>query len=124
VRLLTEQDIEMVLKVSDSIILSTVLLPDELPGAEWWYYGLEHGQHVAFYSKRTMEYIAGEHHLNYYPCGSLNLLTPRRLDRRKLRLIARMPPAAIDAWTRWSMPSRTASDMHTIVSRIKLGQMK
>jgi hypothetical protein len=35
-----------------------------------------------------------------------------------------MPPAAIDALVRVSMLNRTASDIHTIVSRIKLGPME
>jgi len=46
-------EIESMLKISKNIIFSTELLPDPIPKPEdWWYYGLEHGQHISFYSKK------------------------------------------------------------------------
>ncbi len=52
-------DIEIMRKFSDNILFSTLLL-DEIPPRidSWWYYGIEHGQHISFYSKKTIEYIA------------------------------------------------------------------
>lgn len=59
------EEIEAMLKFSDNILFSTSLL-DELPKEidTWWYYGLEHGQHVSFYSKKTLELIANYFSLN------------------------------------------------------------
>lgn len=52
-------EIKHMLELSDFILFSTVLLPDPAPPTNaWWYYGLEHGQHVAFYSKRSLEKLA------------------------------------------------------------------
>ncbi|MDW5562408.1 MAG: methyltransferase domain-containing protein [Methanomassiliicoccus sp.] len=118
-------EIDRILKISDSLLFSTELLPDAIPGPEeWWYYGLEHGQHVAFYSRRTMEYIAREHGLNYYQCGPVQLLVSRRLDQGKLKLIGRLPSPVADTWNRLSMPTRTVSDMEAIVRKAKLEQMR
>ena len=118
------KDIEKILNISDSIIFSTQLLPEPTPQPhDWWYYGLEHGQHVAFYSQRTMEFIAREHGLHYYQCGPVHLLVPRRLDRLKLRLISMIPAPFIDSWNGRTMASRTVSDMNQIMGRINAGQM-
>jgi len=117
------EDIAKILDVSNSLIISTELLPDPLPGPEeWWYYGLEHGQHIAFYSQRTMDHIAQEHGLLHYRCGSVQLLVPRRLNRAMLGLISRLPAGVVNAWNRLSMPSRTLTDMEMIARRTKLEQ--
>jgi hypothetical protein len=39
------------------LLVSTLLHGGHQPG--WWYYALETGQHVSFYSQRTIGYIAG-----------------------------------------------------------------
>jgi hypothetical protein len=45
--------------LTSCLIFSTRILPDPAPPlAEWWYYGLEHGQHVAFYSRKSLESLA------------------------------------------------------------------
>lgn len=48
-----------ILNYSDNILFSTFLLPKSNPKpGEWWYYGLEHGQHISFYSLKTLMIIA------------------------------------------------------------------
>lgn len=43
---------------SANLLYTTQLLPDPPPALDsWWYYGLEHGQHVSFYSLRTLAVI-------------------------------------------------------------------
>ena len=43
------------LKTENKIIHSPSVLP-----SEWWYYGLEHGQHIGFYRLRTLNYLANK----------------------------------------------------------------
>lgn len=112
------EEIAKIMRISNTLIFSTELLPNAVPRpSEWWYYGLEHGQHVAFYSRKTMEYLAREYGLNYYRFGSVQLLVPQPLSRTKLRLLCRMPSGLVDLWNRRSLPSRTVSDMEAIVRR-------
>jgi hypothetical protein len=40
----------------DAILVSTVLHRGHREG--WWYYGPTHGQHIAFYSRQSMQFIA------------------------------------------------------------------
>lgn len=75
-------ELEKMLTLSRSILLTTELLPSPVPRPEeWWYYGLDHGQHVSFYSRKTLEHLAERYRLNLYTDGrSFHFLT----DRKKL----------------------------------------
>jgi len=55
------QVVRTISAVTSCLILGTALLPDPAPTPEaWWYYGLEHGQHVSFYTLRSLESLAGQ----------------------------------------------------------------
>jgi len=78
-------EIEKLLEISDTVIFSTEVVPHSVPQPiDWWYYGLEHGQHISFYSTRTFKYIANQLHLNYYDLGSLHVLSRRNIPTWKL----------------------------------------
>lgn len=60
------QEIDNIAKLSKMIIFSTDLLPNPIPKPhEWEYYGLSHGQHISFYSEKTLRKIAIKHNLEY-----------------------------------------------------------
>jgi hypothetical protein len=47
------------LSISSNVLLSTALIPDPAPGHnDWWYYGSDHGQHIGFFRRRTLKYLA------------------------------------------------------------------
>lgn len=78
-------EIEKLLDISDTIIFSTDLRPNPVPQPkDWWYYGLEHGQHISFYSSRSFKYIATQLQLNYCNVGSLHVLSRREISTWKL----------------------------------------
>lgn len=53
--------------ISSNIFFSTLLIPEPTPKIEeWWYYGQKHGQHIGFYRKKTLEYIAKKYNKNLY----------------------------------------------------------
>lgn len=76
------EEIEKILKISNNILFSTMLLPVEIPEPnDWWYYAFDHGQHVSFYSKKTFQFIAKKYGLNYYTNGSsLHFLTIKKIN--------------------------------------------
>ena len=46
-------------KNSDNLLITTNLIPKKIPKPnEWWYYGLEHGQHIGFFNKKSLEYVS------------------------------------------------------------------
>jgi hypothetical protein len=74
--------IEEMLALSDSILFSTVLIPEDhpKPGA-WWYYGLEHGQHLVLYTAKSLALLGERLELNLYSKSSkLHLLTKKRIS--------------------------------------------
>ncbi|MDY0221991.1 MAG: class I SAM-dependent methyltransferase [Desulfobacterium sp.] len=74
------EEIEKLLGISKNIIFSTELLSTPIPKpGEWWYYGIEHGQHVSFYSENTFHFIANKYGLKYCNLGALQLLTHKSL---------------------------------------------
>lgn len=81
------KEIEKMLKISKTIIFSTRLIPKEIPEKNWDYYGFEHGQHIAFYSKKTLEYIAKKYDLELYTTHNLHILTNKKINKYFLFLI-------------------------------------
>jgi hypothetical protein len=56
--------------------------PPPLPGG-WWYYGLEHGQHVSLYSYKSLMVIADQLGLNLLSDRKLfHLLTAKKISER------------------------------------------
>lgn len=81
-------EIESLLKISKNIIFSTELLPNPIPKPQdWWYYGLDHGQHISFYSQKTFEFIAKKYNLNYANLGGLHLLSEKKISNLQLKVL-------------------------------------
>jgi len=109
------EEIEKMLSISKNILFSTELLPNPLPGPEnWWYYGLNHGQHISFYSKTTLEYIAKKYHLQLYTQGSLHLLTENKINPLFFKIILRANRFGLCKFVSRSMKSKTFGDMQVI----------
>lgn len=82
-------EIEKMLKLSPSIIFSTNVLPVVLPEPkDWWYYAFQHGQHISFFSLRTLQFIANKFQLNLYSNGiQYHILTKNILETNLINAI-------------------------------------
>lgn len=82
------EEINDMLRYSDSLLFSTLLAPTRHPSPDWWYFALAGGQHVSFYSAKTLRAIAERFGLSLYSNGSsIHLLTKKRLRRAAFRLL-------------------------------------
>lgn len=73
-------EIEKILQLTDTIILTTDLISKKAPQhKDWWYYSSEHGQHIAFYSKESFEVLAKKFGLNYHNIKNIHILTQKKL---------------------------------------------
>jgi Methyltransferase domain len=72
---------EEMLKLSDSILFSTELQPNNNEDLEnWWYLTPESGQHISFYTEGSLQALARKFGLNLYTDnGSNHILTKRTL---------------------------------------------
>jgi hypothetical protein len=112
-------EIENLLKISDTIIFSTDLHPAPIPmPKDWWYFGLDHGQHISFYSKKTFGLIAKEFELNYYNIGSLHILTKKTIPTWRL-MVVRLSRFGLHKVLAKRLDSKTWADHHLMTKEVK-----
>lgn len=81
-------EIEKMLAISKNIFFSTHLIPSPTPPIDkWWYYGTEHGQHVAFYTPQALKYIANKYNLQVYTLKGYHLLTEKKIGNLMFNLL-------------------------------------
>lgn len=104
------------LRYSDTIIFSTELVPDTTPSESWWYYAFSHGQHIAFYHRKTLEYIAAKYGLSVVSNGSnLHMFTRKRLPGLIFKALCKGSKYGLYPLAKIGMRSRTYSD-HKLMS--------
>jgi hypothetical protein len=53
------EEIEKIINSTEYLYFTTLLLPNPIPRInDWWYYSTNSGQHISFYSLKTLKYIA------------------------------------------------------------------
>jgi hypothetical protein len=105
--------------VSPCLIFTTSLLPDPAPAVEdWWYYGLEHGQHVSFYSTGSLQFMARKFGYHLATDGAaFHALSKLPLSPGRFRRIQNR------WWRLWTQatcrrPSRTVPDYEAAKKRL------
>jgi hypothetical protein len=110
-------EVEKMLSVSKTIMFTTELLPHPLQPYEWHYYGLHHGQHVSFYSLKTLQFIADRYDLNLYNAPPLYILTPKIINSIQLNLLLKLRRFGLFLYVKKVMKSRTVSDSIQLAKR-------
>lgn len=111
-------EIQKMLRFAPSIFFSTILLPLGRPKPqEWWYYGLDHGQHVSIFSRKSLEIIGETFGLHLYSHGhSYHLLTDKSFSPLLFRLaVSNKISKIINALVR--QPSLLPEDYYQITGR-------
>lgn len=70
-------ELDYIFSITDSFLFSTELVPEQ-DIEKWWYLGVEHGQHISFYTKKCLRTIARRYNKNYYTSGCLHLITNKQ----------------------------------------------
>ncbi len=114
-------EIEKMLEISKNIFFSTQLLPKRVPApCDWWYYGLEHGQHISFYSVATLEYIAKKYGLNFYTNFSdFHFFTEKKLNSFFVKFLIRFSRYIFELIVKKKMTSLTYSDLSVLNKKNK-----
>ena len=78
-------EINTIMKYSDHLIFSTELVPENDDDTEMWVYvSQETGQHIAFYSEKSLRIIAQYLNKNYYRKGNLHIYTSKNLSEDQI----------------------------------------
>lgn len=89
-------EVERMLGFSRSLFFTTQLVPAEVPPPDsWWYYGLEHGQHVSFYTRDSLRVLGERFGLTLYSRGPYHLLSDRKLSAARFNLVTRVQLASV-----------------------------
>lgn len=79
------EEIEKIFSYSTNVIFTTELVPDNSSELEnWWYLSTDTGQHIAFYSEKSFQFLADKYGLNYYHKGNLHLFTTLKLSNNQI----------------------------------------
>lgn len=91
------QEITELAAAAQCLIFSTNLLPQPAPApADWWYYGLDQGQHVSFYTVQSLEILARRFGFHLVSDGSaFHVFSRQSVSARRFRRIDNR------WWKRW-----------------------
>lgn len=110
-------DIEKIFTFSPKVIFSTALLPSKTPLEDWWYLVPETGQHISFYSHKTLEYLAS--------CFNKHLYTDKKglhmFSDNKINVNFTSKPISyrlISWWNRHQFGSLLEADFENIKSKL------
>ena len=85
------RELEGMLKWSSSIFFSTELQPPNINSlGDWWYIMPETGQHIAFYTIKSLQIMAEKNGLNFYTNGfNLHLFTKIKINSSVFKIITK-----------------------------------
>lgn len=111
-------EIEGILKETDSIFFTTNLISRPAPKPDdWWYYGFDHGQHVAFHSADSLKFVAQKFGLYFYTKRGFHLLTKKKINKLAYKLLVELALRGCFFWLQSRYQSRTQSDHELLVAR-------
>jgi hypothetical protein len=113
-------EIDKMLTYSHNLFFSTILLPTKpAPLDQWWYYGVEHGQHIAFYSRESLQVIAKKFGLKiHFSNGSLHFMGNSTFKPILIKFaFANRPNWLQKIIQKKAPPSLLASDFQTLTGK-------
>jgi hypothetical protein len=103
-------ELEVLMANADNVFVSTLTVPVPAPPlSDWWYYVPSSGQHVSFYTREALEFIAARFNRHLQTNGSYHLLTTSPVSALRFQLA--MKPKCAKVISRIARrQSLTASD--------------
>lgn len=107
------QEIKKMLTISKNILFTTELLPNS-EHKDWWYYGLEHGQHISFYSIKTVRHLADYFGLHLCSVGNMHLFSEKKIRQPIYSILLKTNYLGLSVLIRRLMKSKTITDSETV----------
>ncbi len=111
------EELDRLLSIAPNVLLSTEIIADPAPPQdEWWYYGIEHGQHIGFFRVRTLKRLAEQRGKHFATNGSsYHLISQRPINPRVWRLLIKSR-TAVSFWARRLLKSKTLADHSFVIA--------
>lgn len=102
--------------IARNLVFSTTLIASPPPKPrEWWYYSFHHGQHISFYTFKSLQVLASRIGLNLYSNGrDFHLLTEKKISRFAFTSVIRLSTYGLRFIAEKTLKSRTETDMHLL----------
>lgn len=82
------KEIENLFKISDNIFFTQTTIPDNIPQAnDWWYFACETGQHISFYTNKTLDLIAEKFSKKHLYYNEIHLFTNKNISLSSFKKI-------------------------------------
>lgn len=102
---------EKLMNLAENVFVSTCLVPEPVPHLDdWWYYAPSCGQHVSFYTGKSLRFLADRFGRHLLSAGPYHLFTKKPQSRLLFRLANRPRIAQIINST-YRRTSLIASDL-------------
>lgn len=96
---------------ADTIFFTTELYGGIIPSSDWWYYTFETGQHIGFFTAKTLQKLADLLGMTFMTAHGLHVLTRKHLSRTCFQRATHPHLAKLSyLWTRRVIKSRTLRD--------------
>ncbi len=83
---------EKLFALSDTLICTSEIIPQPAPRVmDWWYYATETGQHVAFYSRKSLSVIAEKFDKCLYAKHGIIIFSDKTIPEKKINLAFNHP---------------------------------
>lgn len=114
------EEIEKIFSLTDFVLFSTELITVPAPYTNnWWYYCLEHGQHISIFSNKTLEYIAKKYGYNLISNGrNLHIFSKKKLNNRIFFLEKIIRKLKLENF--FKKKPKTDSDMNMMIEKMKM----
>jgi hypothetical protein len=109
------EELEKILSISRNVIFSTFLLPSPVPEPDdWWYYDLDNGQHISFYSRETLRTIAKKYNLFFYSCGYYHMFSSINIPEGIFKLLVLLGRSGITNMLQPFLRGKKMEDMYKV----------
>lgn len=115
------KEIETMLKISKNVLFSTRIFKGTPPDPDqWWYYYLNTGQHISFYSEKTLQFIAQKYNLflntNH---KSFHLFSTKKLSNVYFNFLLGLSQLGMVTVLKLGLKSKTDMDFSLLTNRGK-----
>ena len=105
------KELDRLLSIASNIFFSTEVISKSAPlPEEWWYYGQEHGQHIGFFTIKTLRFLAASRGKYLTTDGkTYHLISDKPINPMLWKLMIRIS-RAIPLLLSWILKSKVWSD--------------
>lgn len=100
-----------------TFIFSTELYAGSPPDVnEWWYYSLKTGQHIGFFSRKTLINLADQLGMTYFGSNGIHIFTTRRCSDLYIRILSNKHlSSVVSRCARFFLGTKTFSDSQFVL---------